>query len=639
MLSPLRWPLAAKLHAIGVAFLLLATGSIVLTLWVSWQLEGGAAAVNEAGRMRMQTYRLVLMLGTAQDPAQRQAAADAMDASLERLRTGDPSRPLFVPWTGDTHARFEEVRTRWLALRPAWLARQAPVSLAEADGFVERVDRFVGGIEQQLSDWTAALRSVQLGLLALAIASTVAFFYTGHLFVLEPLQRLQRAVARIRDDDFSARVEVQSHDEFGQLAHGFNTMASHLEELYQQLEAKVAEKTERLEVKRVRLAALYEVSAFIGKAETLQSLADGFVRLVRSVARADAAAVRWSGDGNERYLMLASDGLPAALREQEQCLSTGDCHCGQPAPAARTRVIPIASGHAAQPAMCGSAGFRQLLSVPVLLHQKLLGEIDLFFETPREVGPEERSLYDAMASHLASRMESLRAAALEREAAVSEERTLLAQELHDSIAQSLAFLKIQVALLKEAARQDDRARVARTIGELEAGVKESYADVRELLLHFRTRASGGDLLAGLRTTLQKFEHQSGVRTLLRSEGHGLPLPADVQVQALHVVQEALSNVRKHARATEVSVTVQQTPQWRIRVHDNGRGFDPDAERSETHVGLRIMRERAERIGATVQLRSAPGEGTNITLLLPPPAAAPTETAPADEHADSIAGGR
>ena len=94
-------------------------------------------------------------------------------------------------------------------------------------------------------------------------------------------------------------------------------------------------------------------------------------------------------------------------------------------------------------------------------------------------------------------------------------------------------------------------------------------------------------------------------------------PADVQVQVLHVVQEALSNVRKHAQAREVWVEVQQTPQWRVEVRDDGCGFDPDgAGPDETHVGLRIMRERAHNIGATVEVTSVPGSGTCVVLKLP-----------------------
>jgi len=149
-------------------------------------------------------------------------------------------------------------------------------------------------------------------------------------------------------------------------------------------------------------------------------------------------------------------------------------------------------------------------------------------------------------------------------------------------------------------------------------VRESYADVRELLVHFRTRANTENIEPALRTTLRKFEQQSGLPAALRIEGNGMPLSPDLQLQALHIVQEALSNVRKHAGATKVWLEVQQQPQWRFEIRDNGSGFVNEAgAHDETHVGLRIMAERAERIGASLEVVSAPGRGTSVILTLPP----------------------
>jgi len=158
--------------------------------------------------------------------------------------------------------------------------------------------------------------------------------------------------------------------------------------------------------------------------------------------------------------------------------------------------------------------------------------------------------------------------------------------------------------------------VQSVLGEIDTGVRESYGDVRELLLHFRTRTNAEDIAPALQTTLQKFEHQTGLATHLAIEGHGLPLAADVQVQVLHILQEALSNVRKHARASQVWLDVQQQPRWRFEVRDDGIGFDAeDPGRSETHVGLRIMAERAERIGATLEVISTPDHGSSVVLEL------------------------
>ncbi|HEY5308919.1 MAG TPA: ATP-binding protein, partial [Casimicrobiaceae bacterium] len=127
------------------------------------------------------------------------------------------------------------------------------------------------------------------------------------------------------------------------------------------------------------------------------------------------------------------------------------------------------------------------------------------------------------------------------------------------------------------------------------------------------------------TTLRKFEHQSGLSATMQMQGQGMPLSPVLQVQVLHIVQEALSNVRKHSRATRVWLDVQQQPQWRFEVRDDGEGFVPeDGARDETHVGLRIMAERAERIGATLDVLSTEGRGTSVVLTLPPAGRTPPE---------------
>ncbi|MFP8780231.1 type IV pili methyl-accepting chemotaxis transducer N-terminal domain-containing protein [Hydrogenophaga sp. RWCD_12] len=612
--------LSTKLIRIGAALLLLGLASIGLTLWVTWQLEGGAAAVNEAGRMRMQTWRLTSAVQAQRPTPEVQALVAQFDQSLGLLSEGDPSRPLFVPWDPDVRREFAAVQSLWLTQRNLWTAVPPPEPsrlIESADAFVQAVDRFVLAIEHQLSGFTAVLNLFQFVMMALAIGGAVVMLYTGYLYVINPLVHLRRGLAQVESGQFGARIDVDTQDEFGQVAAGFNRMASTLQSLYEGLEAKVVSKTERIEAQRARLESLYEVSAFLAKANTIEELSKGFSQRVRSVMKADAVAVRWSDEANQRYLMLASDCFPQEMHDEERSLIAGACACGSLQPDARIRVIPIHNHDAAPMRHCARVGYQNLVSVPVRLQQRLIGEIDLFFRSEIHLNADETELLDALASHLASALEGLRAAALEREAAVGEERSLLARELHDSIAQSLAFLKIQTQLLRSAVNKQQPDKVQSTLDELDAGLKESINDVRELLVHFRTRTNTDDIEAALQETLQKFQHQTGLPTRLQLEGEGLPLPADVQVQVLHVLQEALSNVRKHADASHVSLDVHKGPHWRFVVRDNGGGFDTAQRQGETHVGTKIMRERAERIGASVAIESRVGQGTTVTLTLPP----------------------
>jgi two-component system nitrate/nitrite sensor histidine kinase NarX len=626
-----QWSLGAKLALVGVPYLLLALVSTALTLWVSWQLDGGAAAVNEAGRMRMQANRMALAAGTGEAAALPQLVAE-FERSLDVLRRGDPDRPLAVPWDDAVRQRFAVVEQEWRGFRDRWTARSAATFAGLRDdtaAFTANIDALVAAIENHMSHWTAMLHLLQMALMVLAVLGAALLVYTGYAFVLEPLALLKQAIERIQGGDFGARVAHLTRDEFGTLAEGFNGMAERLQSMYRNLEGKVAEKTAQLEEKRDRLEALYDVTALVAKAASLQELASGFAQRVRRVARADGVALRWSDESNQRFLMLACEGLPAELAQGEHCLRAGACHCGSSAAADGARVVSIQAPQGAG-LHCARAGFQTIVSVPIRLHARLMGELDLFFHAQLELNEPERSLLEALAAHLAGAMENLRVNALEKEAAVSQERTFLAREMHDSIAQSLAFLKIQVQLMRDALRSGDALRVAQTLGEIDAGVRECYGDVRELLVHFRTRATAEDIEPALHTTLRKFEHQSGLPARLQMQGHGLPLAPDLQVQVLHIVQEALSNVRKHARATQVLLDVRQQPQWRFEVRDDGVGFAAGhTVADETHVGLRIMAERAERIGATLEVLSTPGGGTSVVLSLAPPArdAAPVAHVP------------
>ncbi len=617
-----HWSLGAKLTLVGAPFLLLALLSTAATLWVSWQLDGGAAAVNEAGRMRMQSYRMALSIGTDDNSALSQQVAE-FDQSLATLRSGDPERPLFVPWDDTVHARFATVEQDWAGFRARWIDGRpggAQDLRAQTVTFAAHIDALVTSIEAHMAHWTAMLHLLQMSMMAMAILGAAVLLYTGYLFVLEPVGQLKQAIEKIQAGDFEARVESGTSDEFGTLADGFNGMAEHLQSMYRHLERKVAEKTAQLEEKHERLESLYEVTALVSRAASLDELAQGFASSIVRIAHADGVAVRWSDQENQRYLMLAAHGLPSSMVNSELCIDKGDCHCGAETLGSGLRVIPIRDMDKTSLKHCAKAGFETVVNIPVRQHERLMGEVDLFYHARVSLSAAERSLLEALSSHLAAAMENLRLNSLEKEAAVSQERHLLARELHDSIAQSLAFLKIQVQLMRDAVQSGNTREIKTVLEEIDMGVRESYGDVRELLLHFRTRTNTEDIEPALATTLRKFEHQSGMKASLTMQGQGMPLSPDLQIQVLHIVQEALSNVRKHARASQVWLDVQQQPAWRFEVRDDGVGFVPGGDPSdETHVGLRIMAERAQRIGAEVEVISTPGRGSSVILSLPAPA--------------------
>jgi len=615
-----NWTLGAKLSLVATPFLFLALCSISALVWMSLQLEGGAASVNEAGRMRMQAYRMLLSADVGDTATLPQQVAE-FERSLQLLRKGDPDRPLFVPWDETVRQSFKTVERDWELFRQRLEGASAPAMQNNAGAFIAtftaHIDEFVAAIEAHLSRWTSVMHLLQIALMALAVVGAAVLLYAGYLFVLEPVSLLKQAIHRIQGGDLDARVDCPTTDEFGTLAGGFNDMAAQLQSMYRNLESRVHEKTAQLVEKHERLESLYEVTNLVTRALTLEELATHFTQSVARMAHADGVALRWTDETNSRYLMLASHGLPASMVQAEHCLEVGDCHCGVPNAPAGARVIPIRDLQPPRKFHCTRAGFETIVSVPILLHDRLMGELDLFYHAQIEISDAERSWLEALTVQVAGAMENLRLNALGLEAAVSQERGFLARELHDSIAQSLAFLKIQVQLMRDAIAKGDPREVDHVLDEIDLGVRESYGDVRELLIHFRTRANAEDIVPALMTTLRKFEHQTGLKATLNMSGQGLPLGPDTQIQVLHIIQEALSNVRKHAGAGQVWLDVQQQPRWRFELRDDGTGFSTHGSSvDETHVGLRIMAERAEKLGAQFEVLSSKDRGTSVVLTLP-----------------------
>jgi two-component system nitrate/nitrite sensor histidine kinase NarX len=627
--------LGSKLTAILIGYLVVAIVAVGLTLLMSWQLEGGAAAVNEMGSERMRSYRIALLLAqarTAADPAVPQAVraeVEAFEKVLADVERGDPSRPLLLPRDRSIHQRFSEVRQTWRdTMRPLveqLLAAGDPPSRAPleraylliTERFVTHVDGLVRAIEDDISSTTRVLRLLQFGLIALSVIGTVALIYLMFLLIVRPVASLEEGMQRMEGGDFGVRLPVETRDEFGALAAGFNRMAERLQELYGSLERRVAEKTRSLEDRNRELGTLYESTSLLAQPVALDALCRDFLQQLVDRLGADGGAVRLVEPQTGRLHLFVQEGMPDKLAESERCLQKGECLCGEGARRTHASVhVLVRGGYRDEPYRCREAGFATVGVFPIRCQEQGLGVFNLYYRVPHAVSPEERHMLDTLGQHLGLAVQNQRLASREREMAVSEERNLLAQELHDSIAQSLAFLNLQAQMLEQSLAQSQFDRARAELARIREGVQESYDDVRELLVHFRTRMAESDIDTAMATALLRFEQQTHIRTRFLQSGVGMPLPPEMQLQVMHIVQESLSNARKHSQAHNVEVDMQRGPVYRFRIRDDGRGFDPAALTGDLHVGLRIMRERAHRIGGRVEVHSAPGRGTEVVLTLP-----------------------
>ncbi|HBY98105.1 MAG TPA: hypothetical protein DEP84_29880 [Chloroflexi bacterium] len=210
----------------------------------------------------------------------------------------------------------------------------------------------------------------------------------------------------------------------------------------------------------------------------------------------------------------------------------------------------------------------------------------------------------------------------QRALAVLQERERLARELHDGLSQVLGYVKMQAQAARELLSRDQTATADAHLARLAAVAQDAHTDVRESILNLgvATLPERG-FLPALEESLQRFEQNSGIRTELAVPAELVDQPFEpiVEVQLLRIIQEALTNVRKHAgaRSVRVAFTI-HAGHAQVVVEDDGRGLDPGRlpAGGEQKFGLRFMRERAEEVGGNVQMHSASGEGTKVTVRVP-----------------------
>ena len=204
-----------------------------------------------------------------------------------------------------------------------------------------------------------------------------------------------------------------------------------------------------------------------------------------------------------------------------------------------------------------------------------------------------------------------------RQQLVKDERNIIANELHDSLAQTLASLRFQVRILDQSLQLVGDFMAFKTIEAVEHALDEATTDLRELIAHCRVPIEQQGLVPAVKRAVEKFRKDTGIHILLQCEEQTLPLPSNIELNAYRIVQEALTNIKKHANAYIVRVLLSRDDDGNIRIliENDGKGFDQSMIQSSEgeHLGLTIMKERARHLGGELKIESEPDEGTRVEL--------------------------
>jgi two-component system nitrate/nitrite sensor histidine kinase NarX len=272
-----------------------------------------------------------------------------------------------------------------------------------------------------------------------------------------------------------------------------------------------------------------------------------------------------------------------------------------------------------EPDKSGDVDMFLVASVPMLYRDKPSGVINLFFPQSETTDLDNyKELLLSVGQHLGTAVEKFRLDEDESQLLVMQERTRLSHELHDSLAQTMASLRIQVRILDEIFHSDDEPAIWDQMERVEYTIEQANNQLRELIAHFRIPMNKRGLISSIQESIQQLRVETDIQVYLQNEWTTQELPASIELQVLRIVQECLVNIRKHSEARSARVLLRAFragSEHYILIEDDGIGFN-EAEIKPVggeHLGLSILRDRAMQINGDITIDSEPGDGTRVTL--------------------------
>jgi PAS domain S-box-containing protein len=405
--------------------------------------------------------------------------------------------------------------------------------------------------------------------------------------------------------------------------------------LFEQVQRDTQEMEQRVADRTRELAVLYEVASLSGRSLDLETILarslahvletlgyeKGLIHFLDDDAPSSAGGGASSSEASLR--LVVQQGFPNALAAQADALLVQRGLGAWVVEHRQPHIVPditLSPDTMLSPGipLAGSLEPRAYLGIPLQVGGRVLGVLSIFGPVDRlPFSVEELSLLTSVGDQLGTVIESARLRAEAERRAVSEARMRLARDLHDSVTQLLYTVSLFAATGQQALAGHDRRLLKHALDQLEVASQQALREMRLLLYELQLpRLVQLGLIEALRHRLRVVEERVGVEVHLVA-GQLLEWPVQVEQELYYIALEALNNALKHAAATAVTIHVDaQEGQVRLQVSDNGAGFDPDAAESHGGLGLASMRERATRLGGTLEIMSAPGAGTRVVVTVP-----------------------
>jgi nitrate/nitrite-specific signal transduction histidine kinase len=453
-----------------------------------------------------------------------------------------------------------------------------------------------------LTGSTLSARIFLILLLALGIIVPAVFVTLGVRRITRPIADLTLAAQEVAGGKFGRTIYAPTGDEVEELAEQFNRMSVQLQESYMLLEQRVADRTRELET-------LNSIAAVVSRSLDLQEILGGALKTTMQAMEMEAGAVLIQDD--EGLALEVQDGLSVDFQAAVAHLPLGSGASGQAAVTSQP-VVRRPEHYREQDLQEAilQERLQLVVSVPLISKSRVLGVLNLCTRQKRDVTAEELAMLASVGSQVGVAIENARLFEQAEQTAIVSERNRLARDLHDAVTQTLFSASLIAEVLPRIWNKNPEEGIKRLaeLGQLNRG---ALAEMRTLLLELRPSALvEAEINELFRHLVDAFTARARIPVSFTSEGDS-QLPTETKIVLYRIAQETLNNIAKHSAASQVAISMVRKPGFvSLTICDNGRGFDPGKVSSE-HLGLSIMRERAEGIGADLMISSQPEQGSQV----------------------------
>ena len=661
------------LHAWG-AIIIIAILSLMSALGsgaLAWVAKSDAEAINTAGSIRMATYRINFQIATdfsddhpfspslnirQNDVSDTENKQSAKQDKLDFANKTNPEKidilsrdmenrleelQVYQLTSANRHVRINEqlneIKEQWYQdLKPALLAQDKQGFYSVSSRYIEDVNHFVGELQYRNEQRQTWQQNLQILSLILIVIMVLIGMRRMQKLVLMPIKQLITANNEFKRGKSQTRVSIKGYREFEVLGNSFNDMASTIETYQRSLESEVQIKTQHLVKANQVLSLFYDFSKSLTTSQVslyrLDALIADFSKTLPHLEF--TLCIQNKYITNKNSIVLHGDQMKELCKKLscDSCITKNGEH---------TKTYPIVHQQEA---------FGELRVRPksaLVMNRSFIADdgINDNNETGNDITPEQRirmteagSIFpfsspelDAQNNELIVSLTNLISTALslrkqrqqEHQLILFEERSTIARELHDSLAQSLSYLKIQVSVLerhlKNQMSEPEAAAIYQNIEQIKVGLGSAYRQLRDLLVTFRLTIDNNNFDEALHEAASEFALKGGFIIKVNNDIMTLNLSAHEQIDLIQIAREALSNISRHAQAQNVEIHLQYEEGDKnilMRIIDDGVGMSGSVDQTQHH-GLMIMKERAHNIGGELIVTDNKPRGTIVTVRFEP----------------------